>query len=183
MRGLVIVGILALGLGGCLQQMNERAGGRCEVTASKPWTPAAGTELTVEAGTLGADCEHAVATIVIRDQSGVAYAQAYPTAQVMDLAQARDSRAMRTALGEWIQSANHTIDTTSALPDWPEGAEGPQNGEFPFYVAEGFTRETYMALRERNAPVFCYVQGMESEKCLALEDGVLSEIGIQSFPG
>ena len=183
MRGLMIVGILALALGGCLQQINERVGERCEVTASKPWTPVAGTEMTVEAGTLGADCEHAVATIVIRDHSGVAYAQAYPTTQVMNLAQARDSREMRTALGEWIESANHMMDTTSALPDWPEGAEAPQNGEFPFYVAEGFTRETYMALRARNVPVFCYVQGMESQKCLALEDGALSEIGVQSFPG
>ena len=183
MRGVVVVGVLALVLGGCLQQMNERAGGRCEVTASKPWTPVAGAEMTVEAGTLGADCEHAVATIVIRDHSGVAYTQAYPTAQVMNLAQARDSRAMRTALAKWIESSNHTMETTSALPDWPEGATGPQNGEFPFYVNEGFTRETYMALRERNVPVFCYVQGMESLNCLALQDGILSEIGIQSFPG
>lgn len=57
------------------------------------------------------------------------------------------------------------------------------SGEFPFYVEEGLDRAAYEAVRGRDAPMFCYIQGMESAACLALEDGRLAKIGVQSFPG
>ena len=59
----------------------------------------------------------------------------------------------------------------------------PMSGEFPLYLEDGTTREDYAALRVKKLPMFCYVQGMESQACLALEDGGLRKIGAQSFPG
>jgi hypothetical protein len=59
-----------------------------------------------------------------------------------------------------------------------------RNSEFPFYLEpEWNDRVGYEELRARNAPMYCYVQGMESLACLALQDGQLYKIGVQSFPG
>jgi hypothetical protein len=141
-------------------------------------------DFTVEAQTFGPDCERAVATIVIRDaQRRVQWTESSPAAHVMVLAAARDVGAMQAALTEWITSSNHTIATSSAFPEWPQGASGPQNGEFPFYPDDAFDRANYEALRRTNTPVYCYVQGMESQACLALMNGELVKVGVQSFPG
>jgi hypothetical protein len=56
-------------------------------------------------------------------------------------------------------------------------------GVFPFYPSEGVTREAYLAARAANAPMWCFVQGMESQACLVLRDGAITELGAQSFPG
>jgi len=32
-------------------------------------------------------------------------------------------------------------------------------------------------------PVFCYVQGMESMACVALQNGEMTKVGVQTFPG
>jgi hypothetical protein len=102
----------------------------------------------------------------------------------MVLAQAHDQDAMRTALNEWIDPAhNTTMQTTSALPDWPANADAPASGEFPFYPESYVDRDSYIALREADVPLLCYVQGMESMACLALRDGQLEKVGVQSFPG
>jgi hypothetical protein len=101
----------------------------------------------------------------------------------MPLAGARTSAEMEAALADWINSSNSTMATTSALPDWPENASGPQNGEFPFYADAAYDRAAYMTLRQSDAPLFCYVQGMESMACLALAGGTLDKVGVQAFPG
>jgi hypothetical protein len=172
-------------LGGCLQRIEQPVAGadRCDAMTSGTWSPSEGTGVAVEAASLGPTCAEAVATIVVRDENGVLFAQAYPAAQVMVLAGARSDAAMRTALGDWIDSSNQTFATSSALPDWPQGSELPASGEFPLYVDDTLDRTNYIALRERNVPVFCYVQGMESQNCLAYENGLMTPIGVQTFPG
>lgn len=159
----------------------EATGCAAQVTA--PWQATAQIEMTVEASTAGPDCATAVATITVRDANGVAFTQAHPAAEVMTLAQATDAASMQTALSEWIVSTSHTFATSAALPNWPADATTPSNGEFPFYVNETLNRDSYLALRARDVPIFCYVQGMESLNCLALENGVMTQVGIQSFPG
>jgi len=156
----------------------------CSLSASNQWQ-AGGTTFTVEGATSGPDCEHAVATLVLRNADGVAiWAEAHITEDIMVLKPAHDVAAMRTALAEWIDPAkNTTMLSTSALPEWPENAEMPESGEFPFYPAEGYDRETYTALRAANLPLFCYVQGMESLACLSYGDGGVEKIGVQTFPG
>lgn len=155
----------------------------CDARATQNWS-AGGATYSVEAMAAGPDCQRAVATIVIRDGSGVPlYAEAHMAHDIMVLAPARDEAGMRTALQEWVTYDSHTMATTGALPEWPAHADGPQNGEFPFYPSESMVRDEYVALRQRNAPLFCYVQGMESMACLALEDGQFTKIGVQTFPG
>lgn len=156
----------------------------CQTAASAPWRPLGGVEFSVEASSAGPDCEHAVATLVIRDPANrVLWAEAYPAEFVMTLTEAHDAGAMRTALAEWIDSSNHTIATSAAFPEWPANAETPVSGEFPFYPEPGWERDSYEALRARDVPVFCYVQGMESQACLAWDNGGLDKIGLQTFPG
>jgi hypothetical protein len=182
----MIVGALALVLGGCLQRTAERspAVSTCNAVASQPWRPLSGVEFTIEASARGPDCAHAVATMAIRaPDSTVLWAEAAPTAHVMTLASAQNTPAMESALADWVNSTNNTMATTSALPDWPQNADGPVSGEFPFYVEPHWDRAAYLELRGQDAPLYCYVQGMESQACLALRDGRLDKVGVQSFPG
>jgi len=185
MRIVIAATALALMLGGCLQRIEQPVAGadRCDAMTRTTWAPADGASVAVEAASLGPTCAQAVATIVVRDENGVLWTQVYPAAQVMVLAGARNDAAMRTALGEWIDSSNNTMSTSSALPDWPAGAPEPVSGEFPLYVDDSLDRTNYLELRERNVPVFCYVQGMESLNCLAYENGLMTPIGVQTFPG
>lgn len=156
----------------------------CDARAANTWA-VGDAQYSVEASSDGPDCARAVATIVVRDSSGnPIYAEAHLAQHVMVLAPATTKAAMQTALADWSNPANNTtMQTTSALPDWPQGASGPQNGEFPFYPEPGYDRDGYLAIRAENAPLLCYVQGMESMSCLALRNGALEEIGVQTFPG
>lgn len=183
MRFMMIAGALALAAA-CAPATQTAASG-CAVSVSTPWRPLSGTEFTIEAGSMGADCAKAVATIVVRDVQGNAlWAQAYSAEHVMVLASAQDPAAMRAALSEWIDPASNTMmQTTGGLPEWPASADGPQSGEFPFYPDEGVDRESYNAIRAADTPMFCYVQGMESLACVALQDGGMQQVGVQLFPG
>ena len=66
---------------------------------------------------------------------------------------------------------------------WPPGAQQPASGEFPFYPEEGVDRDYYEKARAARAPLFCYVQGMESMSCVAIIEGGMVKLGVQSFPG
>jgi hypothetical protein len=158
----------------------------CQAVATDHWRPLSGVEFTIEAFSSGPDCQHAVATIVIRDlQSNVLWADAYVTEHVMSLAGANDAPALQAAMAEWIETDDPAFANTGALPPWPQGADGPSdNSEFPFYLEpEWNDRDGYEALRAGGTPVYCYVQGMESMACLALQNGQLHKVGVQSFPG
>jgi hypothetical protein len=185
MRLIILAAVAALAAG-CqrieTKQADNLAPG-CDARAVEAWS-AGDAQLSVEAATAGPDCARAVATLVVRDSSGAPlYADVHIAEYVMTLAPARDQAAMETALGEWVTPSTVMV-STSALPDWPANATAPQNGEFPFYPEEGYDRDSYMALRGNNLPLFCYVQGMESMACIAFSgDGEVSKIGVQTFPG
>lgn len=154
----------------------------CDARGVGAWA-AGDTQFSVEATTEGPDCARAVATIVVRNSEGrPIWTESFISEDVMLLAPAQDIAAMNTALGEWTTSAT-TMQSTSALPEWPANAEAPTNGEFPFYPNEGFSREAYSTMRTNNLPMFCFVQGMESMACLVHGDGGIEHIGVQLFPG
>lgn len=157
----------------------------CAARATAQWNTSADPNASVEAFTTGPDCARAVATLIVRNGSGAPlYSATHIPSQVMTLAQGSTPQAMQTALAEWIDPAsNTTMQTSAALPEWPANADSPQNGEFPFYPADGYNRDLYNQVRDANVPLYCYVQGMESSNCLALRDGALEEVGLQSFPG
>ncbi len=186
MRFIILAALAALAAG-CQRITTEEADNLapgCDARATTTWAARDAT-FSTEAATTGPDCARAVATLVVRDSSGApVYAEAYAAEHVMVLAEARDANAMQTALQDWTNPASNTImQTTSALPEWPANATGPQNGEFPFYPGAGYDRDSYMRLRTNDLPLFCYVQGMESQACLAAVDGDVTKIGVQTFPG
>jgi hypothetical protein len=182
---LVVLAAVALLATACqrLEEADNVAPG-CDARAANTWA-VGDAQYSVEASTDGPDCARAVATIVVRDSSGnPLYAEAHLAQHIMTLAPATTKAAMQTALADWSNPANNTtMLTTSALPDWPNGAGGPQNGEFPFYPEQAYDHDSYVRLRQNNLPLLCYVQGMESMACLALADGELSKVGVQTFPG
>jgi hypothetical protein len=192
MRILLLAGVLAL-TAACTRIDDKQqaaapgaaAANGCDAAVTQPWRPLSGTEFSVDTVSFGPDCARAVGTLTVRDvQGNVLWTEASPTMHIMSLAGAHDIAAMQAALTEWGNAANNTtMQTAAALPDWPQGSDGPVSGEFPFYVEAGYDRDSYLQLRESNVPLFCYVQGMESMGCLALQNGSLNKIGVQSFPG
>lgn len=187
MRAFLIAGLAALAVVACTSAEEEHGAlsEGCDARAVATWNTPADANASAEAITTGPDCARAVATLIIRNGSGEPiYSETHIPSQVMVLAQASTPAAMQTALQEWVDPAsNTTMQTSSALPEWPANADSPQNGEFPFYPAEGVTRDLYNQVRDANVPLYCYVQGMESSNCLALRDGALESVGVQSFPG
>ncbi len=152
----------------------------CDARAVGSWNAGEAT-YSLEATSAGPDCERAVATLIVRDSSGVPiFAEAHLAQHVMMLSHADDTAAMEAALGEWTDVQSQT---SAQLPEWAANADSPVSGEFPFYPHEGIDRAQYEAVRASNAPMLCYVQGMESLNCMVLEEGGFASIGLQSFPG
>jgi hypothetical protein len=183
MRIVLTVALLALAAACSPAEEGGQMSAGCDARATASWA-AGETPLSVEADTVGPDCQRAVATLVVRDGSGVPlYAEAHLARNLMTLAPARDPAAMQTALDQWVTPGS-TMISTSALPDWTANARGPESGEFPFYPEPDFDRESYLTLRRNDLPLFCYVQGMESMACLVFSgEGEVSKIGVQTFPG
>lgn len=181
----LIVAAAALAMGGCNQQTADApaepaavAENGCPATASGTWET-----LQVSANANGADCATAQATLTISNGDQTLWSEVYPVNQVMVLAGADSVEDLQRRLNEWVNPPGAARNSTGDLPVWAAGGEHPMSGEFPFYQEEGVDRATYETLRGRDAPMFCYVQGMESEACLVLENGRITKIGAQSFPG
>lgn len=183
MRVILIAGLAALAAA-CSQERNVTSEG-CTARATVAWATELEPNASIEAITTGPDCARSVATLIIRNGSGEPiYSSTHLPPHLMTLKDASTPALMQTALAQWIDPAsNTTMQTSSALPEWPANATSPQNGEFPFYVDEGYTRELYNEIRSANLPLYCFVQGMESLRCLALRNGALESVGVQSFPG
>lgn len=155
----------------------------CDATASSAWS--AGNEtITVEASTTGADCASAEATITMRRADGGAlYSQTFSANQIMVLAGAESAADMERRLQEWVSPPGAAPDSTGDLPEWAADAANPGETEFPFHPYGGMDRAAYAALRAANAPMFCFVQGMESQACFYMDAGAFRRIGDQQFPG
>jgi hypothetical protein len=191
MRALIIAAMAALAAG-CLQRVEtgpspqqQIADNQCDVRVFTPWRPLSGVEFVVVAQADGPDCNRAAALLTIRDGGGgLLWSESFVTDHVMTLSDAATAEQMRTALTEWIDPANNTVLTNvSALPEWPEEADAPESGEFPFYPEPWLDREGYEAMRAAGTPLYCYVQGMESLSCVTIRDGRMEKVGVQAFPG
>lgn len=155
--------------------------GACGAEANRDWSG-----YRLQAVAAGEVCQSVTLTLTIVDAAGAAALQEiYAPADLPVLfGEVTTREEMTAALHDWIAPSGG-LDTASGLADWPMGAENPTLGEFAFYPAEGMSREEYMAIRAANPPLFCFVQGSESQLCLAQPEtkrGV-KEVGFQSFPG
>jgi hypothetical protein len=139
---------------------------------------------SVEASAQG-DCSTAdVSLAVFNQQGGVEYQASFDPNELFGFYDVATLPDMQAALLDWI-SNYADISSAAKLPVWPEGAEGPEAGEFPFYAEEGVTREIYERARREDRPMVCFIQGTESLLCLLKnpKTGALESIGVQTFPG
>lgn len=177
--------IAAALMGAALFAAPALAAEKCTASADSVWA-GAGKGVTIEAFASGAKCETAMAVLVIRDETGAAsYYEAYPAEFVMVLAGMATPKDLEAVLKSWIDTAQPVFATTGDLPEWADGAESPVLGDFAFYPEEGIDRAAYTKVRDSKAPVFCYVQGMESMACIVkdAEGGGFFKLGVQTFPG
>jgi hypothetical protein len=163
--------------------------GPCNVSLEAPWAapaPTGATGIVVTARATGPSCVGAAATLIMKDANGVELVkfEAPLTQMPVIFTGTPDAAALRTELGQWLDQ-NEDLNTTGKLPEWKAGAAQPVSGEFPFYPEEGVTRDVYQAYRAKDAPMFCFVQGAESQACFMHDAaaGKIVRIGAQSFPG
>jgi hypothetical protein len=157
-----------------------------------PWTRA-GAGWRVVGDSTGADCAAAKVTISIVDPGGgVARTDTFdaPALRVVfgEAAEhpVKDRAGMAKALSAWIAPNDDALfDFTGKLAPWATARENPAGagGEFAFLPDAGTSRSDWEKLRAANLPLFCYVQGAESMRCVVVENGVLRSIGVQTFPG
>ncbi len=151
---------------------NAEAFSTCTAQAARKWNA-----LTIEAIAQGDDCANAVVTLVIRDKTGKPiWARAHIAAQLLNFSQdpMADSKAMTEKLSGWI-SGESFMKTADKLT---------LDGEFPFAASSDIDAKSFKAYRKQKLPLFCYIQGLESGNCLAVDkDGGVVELGVQSFPG
>jgi hypothetical protein len=139
---------------------------------------------SVEADAQGA-CGSAEISIAVFNQSGgIEYQASFDQNDLFGFYGVESLSDMQAALLDWV-SGYTDVATSAKLPVWPEGAEGPEAGEFPFYAEEGVTREIYERARQEDRPMVCFIQGTESQLCLLKNptSGALESIGVQTFPG
>ena len=166
----------------------------CNATLSQNWKLGAKRIFTVDASSVGPDCRHAVALLVVRDSKGeVQYTYSSATRDngvfgALAEKPATDIKQMRVALNGWLKAGlSSNKNSMAKFIPWKKGTAGPAEeppSEFPFTVDSDVSRDTYEEWRKADLPVFCFVQGMESMRCLVVgKDNAVSELGIQSFPG
>ena len=152
----------------------------CQVSLDQPWQK----DLVASAYVSGT-CDAATIDLVVHNGvDEVVWSTSYVSSQLFGFDEAVDADSMRMALGDWL--GDYADSSSSAtLPEWPQGADMPEAGEFPFYVDEGVTQQLYEELRAADYPMICYIQGRESTLCLIKQPGVnaLISVGAQSFPG
>jgi hypothetical protein len=141
-------------------------------------------EFTVLAGTDG-ECGLGDISLLVRNSSDeVIWSASYRPDDLFGFSDVYTPEAMEAALTDWI-TVNVSEYSTGTLPEWNEGADGPEQGEFPFYIADGVDQKFYEMTRELDLLMACYVQGQESTLCLFQmpDESRLELIGYQSFPG
>lgn len=139
---------------------------------------------SVEASAQGECGSAGVSLAVFNQNGGVEYQATFDPNELFGFYDVATLAEMQAALLDWI-SNYADIASAAKLPAWPEGADGPESGEFPFYVEEGVTREIYERARAEDRPMVCFIQGAESLLCLLKnpKTGALESIGVQTFPG
>jgi hypothetical protein len=176
-----------------LGPMNSHAlaASNCNARVSQPWNANAKHKFTLEAISNGPDCNRAVVLLVARDAKGEVQWTLVRRASYVAMFSpeaTKNGKDMPGALKQWlITGLQSDLKTMEKLPDWKKGADGPAEdppAEFPFTVSAELDRDTYLAWRKAKFPLLCFVQGMESELCITSTDqGLVTEVGIQSFPG
>ncbi|MFN3170430.1 MAG: hypothetical protein ACE37E_07035 [Hyphomicrobiales bacterium] len=162
------------------QKGPSQTGASCDASAEANWP-----EGITASGTVTGPCQAAEVALTLTNQNGeIIWQETYRSDQLFDFNWATNAVEMQASLDLWLGDYADTR-TAGTLPDWLPGEEAPVGSEFPFYVDESVARDAYVAAREADRPMVCYIQGMESARCLIIApDGASVEtVGVQSFPG
>jgi hypothetical protein len=154
------------------------AASNCNAQVRQQWNASSKHKFTLEAISNGPDCNRAVVLLVARDAKGEVQWTLIRRASYVAMFSpeaTKNGKDMPGALKRWLATGSQSnLKTMDKLPDWKKGADGPAENppaEFPFTVSD-------------ELPLLCFVQGMESELCITSTDqGLVTEVGIQSFPG
>lgn len=120
----------------------------------------------ITARSSGPTCAQAIVVWTLRDAGGdplFVFASTY--ADMAESADGATSDRMDRFLRAW---ANRPIQRTGALPDWPPTAY-TLSADQSHGMDTPYERETYLALRERNLPLLCFANSVESEQCLIID--------------
>jgi hypothetical protein len=175
-RAVLIENVITAGL-------MTRPAAYCDAEAGADWQGSDNQRFAVTASTSGPTCAQSVALLIVRNAAGsVVWTDALPAAHVMGLNGPPTRTPMSAALAEWIRYGAQGR-TTAELPPWPRANVPPSANGFEFAPEPWLDRSTYLEMRARAQPMFCYVQGLESLACLVISGEGLEKIGVQAFPG
>jgi hypothetical protein len=186
MKRAVCLAVAALTLGAA-----TAANAACNHSASAPWKAANKHGLVLNAYTVGEKCGQTAVVLTVADRKGAVLWSTTRLAQHVSVFAGDEvvtGKAVKAALKSWLEIGQDTNYTnTKNLPGWPKGAEGPMregSPEFGYFAEQDMPREDYLEKRAKNSPLFCFVQGMESETCIIAPDATsIEEFGGMTFPG
>lgn len=134
---------------------------------------AAGAKDLLEARVIGSNCEQAVLLLTLRKADGfllwshsVRATDTWAFVPASDDAPIDPPKAMEAFLAEVLK--NVRVEKTGEAPDWPEGAERPEDPS-GLYHATPFPRDAYVTLRKKNAPMLCVQAEMGTSYCAAYD--------------
>lgn len=173
MRGLIVAAALALGA--CAQPAPDaQSADACTVREARTidW-PNADAPVEVSALAHGPTCEHAVATLTIRDDAGAplwVHAATYYDLSVGGVAPESPEPVAQPELAQFLASwTDVTLMNASQLPQWSAEAASLSESADTFTYATAYDRDSYEAMREQNLPLLCYAAAAEATHCLAIE--------------
>lgn len=186
----LILALAGLGLA-CLALGSVTAKAACGVSVRQPWPASGAQKLAIVAHALGQSCGAAVVVLVVTDAKDKPLWATSRLAEHVALFQEPDiatPKGMMAALKTWISTGLSTSPASSAkLPAWQKGQDNPlqvPGEEFGYFAGQDMSAEFYEELRQKKLPVFCFVQGLESESCIVADPkGGITEFGGRTFPG
>lgn len=173
---IVLAAILGLSLGIPAPALAQD----CELSFEQPWPDG-----LVASADVSGPCDAAAITLVVHNGvDEVVWSASYESGDLLGFDDIHDADTMQTVLSGWLGDS-YNFSSSSGLPEWPQNADMPDAGEFPFYVEEGISQADYEDIRAADYPMICYIQGRESTLCLVRHPGInaLISVGAQSFPG
>jgi hypothetical protein len=160
----------------------------CTASYQAPWKASGKLGYSIAAHAVGERCQTAIVVVAVTDAK---HKPIWQTSRLSEnVAMFSDEHTgkgtkMPAALKDWVQTGFDTSPANAgALPDWPAGATEPTREEFGFFIDAEIDQNTYLGWRKQKRPVFCFVQGIESETCILADDsGQIWDIGGINFPG
>ena len=147
----------------------------CSLSSQSRWAYAEGMSVTIDAAVFCEDGQRIARRDILGGDGERLYEFSARAEHVAVLAWAESDAEFVAAFDEW--AGHDTWRTrTSELPVYD------QQAEFPFYPSTQDPAQ-FEAWRAGDYPMDCFLQGKDSQMCVALIDGVAVEMGVQSFPG